>query len=113
MVAKKKKKTPTTTIPKGDKTAFVRKQPRSLPATKVQELAAKAGIEISVAYIHNIRCSSARIARDALQKKGAKKVPGNKAQKEKLFTSIVLDLGAARCRQLLEKLDAALQAQAE
>jgi hypothetical protein len=101
---KKQKKT----IRQGDKTALVRKLPRSMPASEVVERAAAKGMVISKAYVHNIRSASNKLSRKVL-KEGGKKLPTGR-QAEKLFAGLVVQMGPARARKLLNMAEAAIVA---
>ena len=113
MAAKKKKKKilGAPKLRQGDKTAFVRKQPRSMSASDVRAKAAEAGMDISIPYIHNIRSAIARDAREKLGKPSKAIAGKDKKQQEALFEQLVVVLGPARCRKLLDKVEAALRTQ--
>ena len=103
------KKTPT--VRQGDKTKFVRTLPRSMSADEVCERAAKKGLVMSKAYVHNIR-SAANLKSRTLLKKGKKLVKGGVKTQEKAFRELVVTLGPARCKKLLEQTEAMLAAEA-
>ena len=106
-MAAKKKITKKRVVRQGDKTTFVRSLPRSMPATEVQAKAKAEGLVMTTAYIHNIRSATGKKAREML--KGKKKlVKGNKKSQEKMFSELVVSLGPARCKKLLEQTEAAL-----
>lgn len=105
MAAKKK-----LVVRQGDKTNFVRSLPRSMSASQVQEMAKAKGLVMTTAYIHNIRSASSQKSRELM--KGKKLVKGTKKTKEKMFSELVVSLGPARCKKLLEQTEAALIATA-
>lgn len=106
MATSKKKKI----AKQGAKTAFVRSLPRSLSAAEVQERAAAEGLTLSVAYIHNIRSAASQLSRTL--EKGRKIVKGDKKVQEKAFRELVIALGPARCKKLLDQVEGALIAKA-
>lgn len=102
----KAKKTNKKTIRQGDKCAFVRSLPFSLPASEVSERAAKLGMTISKAYIHNIRSAANKEARATLKK--TKKIKGRRSTHEKNFRELVVTLGPARAKKLLTQVETSL-----
>lgn len=96
------------TIRQGAKAAFVRKLPRSMPASEVVERAAKKGMVMSKAYVHNIRSASNKLSRSVL-KAGKSTLPKGKLA-ERLFTGLVVQMGPARARKLLDMAEAAIVA---
>ena len=105
-MTKKKKTTKKPAPPQGAKCAFVRSLPTSLSAAEVQDRAAKKGLVMSRAYIHNIRSAFAKQSRAVLKK--SKPVKGTKAQKERLFMNLVIDLGPLRAKALLTRAELAM-----
>jgi hypothetical protein len=99
-------------IRQGDKCAFVRSLPRSMPASVVREKAAKKGMEMSIAYIHNIRSAAGKKSREILKKTKRATVKGTKAQKENAFRNLVVALGPARAKALLTQVEVALAQEA-
>ncbi len=110
MASKKKstKKTakPSKIVAQGDKARFVRSLPRSMPAREIQARAAKAGMVISVPYVHNIRSASGKKARALVRIK----MPVKK--QEQLLGQIIRSLGPARVKKVLEQVETALVSEA-
>ncbi len=96
------------TIRQGDKAAFVRSLPRSMPASEVVDRAGKKGMVISKAYVHNIRSAANKQARALLAKEGKKSVKGNKKRLESTFRELVIALGPARAKKLLSQVELSL-----
>lgn len=95
-------------IRQGDKAAYVRELPRSMPASEVVEKAAEKGMIISKAYVHNIRSAANKAARALMAKEGKKKVSGNKTKWESQFRELVIALGPARSKKLLSQVETSL-----
>lgn len=96
------------TIRQGDKAAFVRSLPRSMPASEVVERAGEKGMVISKAYVHNIRSAANKQARALLSKEGKKTVKGPKKKLESQFRELVISLGPARAKKLLSQVELSL-----
>jgi hypothetical protein len=96
------------TIRQGDKAAFVRSLPRSMPASEVVERAGEKGMVISKAYVHNIRSAANKQARSLLSKEGKKTVKGPKKKLESQFRELVISLGPARAKKLLSQVELSL-----
>ncbi|NLE85643.1 MAG: hypothetical protein GX607_04515 [Myxococcales bacterium] len=96
------------TIRQGDKAAFVRSLPRSMPASEVVERAADKGMVISKAYVHNIRSAANKQARSLLSKEGKKTIKGPKKKLESQFRELVITLGPARAKKLLSQVELSL-----
>lgn len=96
------------TIRQGDKAAFVRSLPRSMPASEVVDRAADRGMIISKAYVHNIRSAANKAARALMAKEGKKKVKGPKPKLESQFRELVITLGPARAKKLLNQVETSL-----
>lgn len=112
MTKKKTSRKPATKkkpLRQGDKCAFIRGLPRSMPAVEVQARAEKLGMVLSLPYIHNIRSAAGKRSREVLQKTGRKPIKGTKAQKERLFLDLVVHLGPTRAKKLLEQAELALR----
>ncbi len=95
-------------IRQGDKAAFVRGLPRSLPASEVVDRAAERGMIMSKAYVHNIRSAANKAARALMAKEGKKTVKGPKPQLEKQFRELVITLGPSRAKKLLSQVETSL-----
>lgn len=95
-------------IRQGDKAAFVRNLPRSMPASEVVERAAVKGMIISKAYVHNIRSAANKAARALMAKEGKKTVKGGKKKLETQFRELVITLGPARAKKLLSQVEISL-----
>ena len=109
MAAKKRSKTKPT-IRQGDKAAFVRNLPRSMPASEVVDRAGKRGMVISKAYVHNIRSAANKSARALMAKEGKRTVKGSRKKLESQFKEIVIQLGPARAKKLLSQVELGLRA---
>ncbi len=96
------------TIRQGDKAAFVRSLPRSMPASEVVERAGERGMVISKAYVHNIRSAANKQARSLLSKEGKKTIKGPKKKLESQFRELVITLGPARAKKLLSQVELSL-----
>lgn len=95
-------------IRQGDKAAFVRGLPRSLPASEVVDRAAEKGMIMSKAYVHNIRSAANKAARSLMAKEGKKTIKGPKPQLEKQFRELVVTLGPSRSKKLLSQVETSL-----
>ncbi len=95
-------------IRQGDKAAFVRGLPRSLPASEVVDRAAEKGMVMSKAYVHNIRSAANKAARALMAKEGKKTVKGPKPRLEKQFRELVVTLGPSRAKKLLSQVETSL-----
>lgn len=95
-------------IRQGDKCAFVRSLPRSIPATEVRARAERKGMILSIAYIHNIRSKAGQKSRDILKKTGRATVKGGRKTQENVFRELVVLLGPARAKKLLTECEVAL-----
>lgn len=95
-------------IRQGDKAAFVRNLPRSMPASEVVDRAAEKGMIISKAYVHNIRSAANKAARALMAKEGKKTVKGGKTKLETQFRELVVTLGPARAKKLLSQVETSL-----
>lgn len=99
---------PKTKIRQGDKAAFVRSLPRSMPASEVVDRAAELSMIISKAYVHNIRSAANKAARALMAKEGKKTLKGNKNKLESQFRELVVSLGPARSKKLLAQVEVSL-----
>lgn len=110
-MTKKKKTTKKKTIEvrQGDKSKFVRALTRTLPARDVQARAARAGMKMSIPYIHNIRSAATKKSREILKRSARKPIKGTRKQKEALFLDLVVHIGAQRAQALLKKAEFALK----
>ena len=108
-MATKKKTSKKPTIRQGDKAAFVRGLPRSMPASEVVDRAAAKGMIISKAYVHNIRSAANKSARSLLSKEGKRTVKGNRRKMEGQFRELCIVLGPARAKKLLAQVETALK----
>lgn len=97
-----------TVIRQGDKAAFVRDLPRSMPASEVVDRAGAKGMIISKAYVHNIRSAANKAARALMAKEGKKTVKGGKKKLETQFRELVVTLGPARAKKLLSQVETSL-----
>lgn len=95
-------------VRQGDKAAFVRSLPRSMPASEVVDRSAELGMIISKAYVHNIRSAANKAARALMAKEGKKTVKGNKTKLESQFRELVIGLGPARAKKLLSQVEVSL-----
>lgn len=95
-------------IRQGDKAAFVRDLPRSMPASEVVDRAGAKGMIISKAYVHNIRSAANKAARALMAKEGKKTVKGGKKKLETQFRELVVTLGPARSKKLLTQVETSL-----
>lgn len=96
----------------GAKAAFVRSHP-DLAAKDVVELAAKAGLTMTVNHVYNVRSTSGISRRKGELTDRALPVAtgkGANATAEAQFRRLVLDLGVARARRLLQDVEAKLAA---
>jgi hypothetical protein len=107
-VAKKKVSKSGDVIRQGDKAAFVRGLPRSLPASEVVDRAAAKGMIMSKAYVHNIRSAANKAARALMSKEGKKTLKGPKTKLEKQFRELVITLGPSRAKKLLSQVETSL-----
>lgn len=110
MAAKKRSTKNNPVIRQGDKAAFVRNLPRSMPASEVVDRAEEKGMIISKAYVHNIRSAANKSARALMAKEGKRSVKGNRKKMESSFKEIVIQLGPARAKKLLSQVELALRA---
>lgn len=117
MAAKKKAKKAKASAPKaskaekirqGDKAAFVRSLPRSMPASEVVEQAGAKGMVISKAYVHNIRSAANKAARALMAKEGKKTIKGNKNKLESQLKELIIALGPARAKKILQQVEVSL-----
>lgn len=100
----------------GAKAAFVRSHPNA-SAKEVVDLAAKAGLTMTVNHVYNVRSTSgisrrrtsAPVARAATPSKAGKVVKMN-GPAEAQFRRLVLEIGVARARTLLRDIDHKLAA---
>lgn len=106
--AKKKVASSGFVIRQGDKAAFVRALPRSLPASEVVDRGAARGLIMSKAYVHNIRSAANKAARALLAKEGKKTVKGSKSKLESQFKELVIALGPSRAKKLLSQVETSL-----
>lgn len=97
----------------GAKAAFVRSHP-DLAAKAVVDLAAKAGLKMTVNHVYNVRSTSGISRRKGESAprvmapvKGAR---SSNASAEAQFRRIVLEIGVARARTLLHDVEAKLAA---
>jgi hypothetical protein len=95
-------------VRQGDKAAFVRSLPRSLPASEVVERALERGMVMSKAYVHNIRSAANKAARALMAKEGKKTVKGTKPKLESQFRELVISLGPSRAKKLLSQVETSL-----
>lgn len=79
-----------------------------MPASEVVDRAADRGMIISKAYVHNIRSAANKAARALMAKEGKKKVKGPKPKLESQFRELVITLGPARAKKLLNQVETSL-----
>lgn len=101
-------KATSSSVRQGDKAAFVRSLPRSLPASEVVEQAREHDLIISKAYVHNIRSAANKAARALMAKEGKKTIKGDKTKLESNFRELVIALGPARAKKLLSQVEVSL-----
>lgn len=95
-------------VRQGDKAAFVRSLPRSMAASEVVEQAGAKGMVISKAYVHNIRSAANKAARALMAKEGKKTIKGNKNKLESQLKELIISLGPARAKKILQQVEVSL-----
>lgn len=98
----------------GAKAAFVRAHP-DLAAKKIVDLAAKAGLAMTVNHVYNVRSTSGISRRKvdvASRPEASAKAPklGKLNSSEAQFRRLVLEIGAARARKILHDVETRLAA---
>jgi hypothetical protein len=84
------------------KTEFILSQPSTLPAADVVRLAAERGMQMSTAYVYNVRNHHKRSS-------GVfRSDPRSRQDTEIQLRQLVLDVGIARTKEILSELEAKL-----
>lgn len=96
------------------KSEFIRSRPPGMTAKQVVVAAAARGMKLSEHFVYNIRSSAkkraAKVRRDARVSTGAARVGRGDGAQAAQFRSLVLDLGLARARALLDDMERRLSA---
>lgn len=87
-----------------NKTAFVRAQPLNLSGPEIVARARQQGMILSLAYVHNIRSSARKVAREAVLARRAGVTRRAPEKLESDFKKLVFILGTKRASQLLSAL---------
>lgn len=88
----------------GAKSEFVRSLDRGLPAARVVELAAARGMQVSTAFVYNIRSAeSSKSRRNGVRKRGPSQAPHGH---EDVLRAAIAQLGIRRARQILDEVEA-------
>jgi hypothetical protein len=97
------------------KSEFIRSRPPGMTAKQVVSAASAVGIKISEHFVYNIRSSAkkraAKVGREArMQASSAKSARASSAAQAAQFRALVLDLGLAHARELLDEVQSRLSA---
>lgn len=98
-----------------NKSDFIRSLPRDMPAKAVVEAGAKKGMTFSQQLVYNVRAADEKGGASAKRFKKRLKVIGTPVyamgtNDESDFRQLVVDLGVARSRQLVDDVEGALRA---
>jgi len=90
--------------PKVTKTSFVRSLSPTMPAKEVVKLAKAQGLTITEGYVYEIR-SAAKRKKKGLGRGAGSRRAATSGSSESTFRKLVLDLGLARSRDLLDQME--------
>jgi hypothetical protein len=114
-MAAKKKTSKKTGAKQTSKSAFVRSLPEGTSAKEAVAKAKAAGMDLTEAYFYGIRsndrvAAKKKVTVGPVKAKGAAPTASGDSSLETTFRKLVLDLGLARAKALIEEVERGLQA---
>lgn len=93
----------------GDKAAFVRAHAPSVSGPEIVDRARQKGLNLSLAYVHNIRSAAKKEAQQRIRERGAGITRRPPEKLEQDFKKLAFVLGVERSKRLLSRLRESLE----